>query len=159
MELLFPPMPLPEQKTKPWIFLGGSIEMGKAEDWQSYLSQRLSRHEVLFLNPRRKDWDSSWEAVAENPLFHEQVSWELNGLEKADWVLMNFVPETMSPISLLELGLRAQSGKLWVCCPQGFWRKGNVDVVCQRYEIPLYADFELFIQDLDKLFSAMFPRI
>jgi hypothetical protein len=32
--------------------------------------------------------------------------------------------------------LFAASGKLLVCCPPGYWRKGNVDVVCARYSIP-----------------------
>jgi hypothetical protein len=25
--------------------------------------------------------------------------------------------------------------KAIVCCPEGYWRKGNVDVICQRYGI------------------------
>ena len=57
---------------------------------------------------------------------------------------MYFDPKTKSPISLLELGLFAKSGKLVVCCPDGFWKKGNVDIVCQRYKV-------LKIKDLDCL--------
>ena len=34
-----------------------------------------------------------------------------------------------APITLLELGLFARSGKLIVCCPDGYWRKGNIEVV------------------------------
>ena len=48
---------------------------------------------------------------------------------------MYFDPETKSPITLLELGLYARSGKLVVCCPHGFWRRGNVDIVCDRYGV------------------------
>jgi hypothetical protein len=50
---------------------------------------------------------------------------------------MFFAPDTEAPITLLELGLFARSGKLIVCCPAGFWRRGNVEVVCVRYGIPL----------------------
>ena len=48
----------------------------------------------------------------------------------------------MSPISLLEFGLHARSGKMVVFCPEGFWRKGNVDIVCERYGIPQVEEME-----------------
>ena len=48
---------------------------------------------------------------------------------------MYFDPKTKSPISLLELGLFSRSDKLMVICPDGFWRKGNVDIVCEKYNI------------------------
>jgi hypothetical protein len=48
---------------------------------------------------------------------------------------MYFDPNTTSPISLLELGLHAKSKKMIVCCPEGFWRKGNVDIVCKTYNV------------------------
>jgi hypothetical protein len=54
-------------------------------------------------------------------------------MERADLIALYLSPGTKSPISLLELGLYASSGKLVVCCPEGFWRKGNVDIVCKRY--------------------------
>jgi len=60
------------------------------------------------------------------------VEWELSAQEAAD--LMYFAPDTRAPITLLELGLFAKK-RLFVCCPDGYWRKGNVDVVCRRYGI------------------------
>jgi len=63
------------------------------------------------------------------------VEWELNALEKANIIAMYFEPGTKSPVSLLELGLFAHTGRMIVCCPDGFWRKGNVDVVCERYGV------------------------
>ena len=119
---------------KIFVFLAGSIEMGKAEDWQTKVVKELSEFEdVIILNPRREDWDSSWEQSIENKKFVEQVEWELEAQEKADYIIMNFVKDTKSPISLLELGLFARSGKLLVCCPNEFWKKGNVDIVCRKY--------------------------
>jgi hypothetical protein len=71
-----------------------------------------------------------------NPQFKEQVEWELEGIEKARKVIMYFDPTTKSPVSLLELGLLAsKKDKTIVVCPTGFWRKGNVDIVCNRYLI------------------------
>lgn len=131
------------------VFLAGSIEMGKAEDWQTELSKRFHHMGYDVLNPRRDDWDSSWSQEFENAQFFQQVTWELNALENADLIIMYFAPETKSPISLLELGLFTQSNKISVVCPVGFWRKGNVDIVCQYYNIPLYENFETLLLDLN----------
>jgi hypothetical protein len=131
------------------VFLAGSIEMGKAEQWQERIVKALSgAGDLIVLNPRRDDWDDNWEQRADNPRFFEQVSWELDMLEAADIVIMYLAPGTKSPVSLLELGLCARSGKLKVCCPQGFWRRGNVEVVCQRNRIPLFDTLDDLLDDL-----------
>lgn len=117
------------------IFLAGSIEMGVAEDWQSKIEEELKDYNVIIFNPRRDNWDSSWEQSIHNPQFREQVEWELDHLDKADIILMYFDENTKSPISLLELGLYAASGKMILYCPEGFWRKGNVDIVATRYGV------------------------
>jgi hypothetical protein len=130
------------------IFFAGSIEMGAAEDWQETLAEHLAGYEVEILNPRREHWDSSWVQSIDNETFREQVEWELSGLEAADLVLFFFDPATKSAISLLELGLYARSGKAVVYCPDGFWRKGNVDIVCTRYNIPHYDDKKQFVDQV-----------
>ncbi|HEY1379899.1 MAG TPA: nucleoside 2-deoxyribosyltransferase domain-containing protein, partial [Gemmataceae bacterium] len=56
---------------------------------------------------------------------------------RADRIALYFAPDTRAPVTLLEFGLFARSGKLAVCCPDGYWRKGNVEVVCARYGVPL----------------------
>jgi hypothetical protein len=141
--ILTPPQNISKRDfDRPTVFLAGSIEMGKAEDWQTELSRFFFESGYTVFNPRRADWDSSWKQEYENPQFFQQVTWELNALEQANVIVMYFVPETQSPISLLELGLFAHSGKLHVVCPQGFWRKGNIEIVCDRYEIPLYDDLQ-----------------
>ena len=131
------------------VFLAGSIEMGTAEDWQTKVINALSDIEDLdILNPRRNDWDSSWEQKITNPQFYEQVNWELDCLEGSDIIFMYFSPGTQSPISLLELGLFAPD--MIVCCPEGFWRKGNVDIVCERYGNPVYENLDDAILELRK---------
>lgn len=129
---------------KPSFFLAGSIEMGVSIDWQKDMESFLSDNGYVVFNPRRDDWDSSWEQKFENPQFYQQVSWELNALDVADHILLYLVPGTKSPISLLELGLYAESRKIFVVCPEGFWRKGNVDMVCNRYDIPLFESLDAF---------------
>lgn len=128
------------------VFLAGSIEMGAAEDWQSIIPELFKDRDALtFLNPRRDDWDSSWEQKESNPQFSKQVNWEMNMLDLCDIIFMYFSPETKSPISLLELGLYADSTKMIVCCPDEFWRKGNVDIVCSRCNIPVYNTLDAAI--------------
>ena len=129
----------------PWIFLAGSIELGKAEDWQAIIAACFDTGTVL--NPRRDDWDASWEQSIDNPQFKEQVDWELTALENSDIILFYFSPGTQSPITLLELGLVTgyldpPVPQVIVCCPEGFWRKGNVDIVCERYGLMTVESLE-----------------
>jgi Nucleoside 2-deoxyribosyltransferase like len=131
------------------IFLAGSIEMGKAEDWQTLITQELEEFDIDILNPRRRDWDSSWEQKITNPQFYQQVNWELNSLDHANIIVMYLQPGTISPISLLELGLYKHKNIL-VCCPEGFHRKGNVDIVCERFAIPVYETLDDMIFELKR---------
>lgn len=130
------------------VFLAGSIEMGKAVDWQTQLTNALAHRNITILNPRRDDWDSSWEQKIENKQFKQQVDWELEALRKANLVVFFFDPKTMSPISLLELGLMAATPmkQVIVCCPDGFWRKGNVDIVCKTYHLQMAENLNELIQ-------------
>ena len=120
--------------------------MGSAPNWQSHLTERLSDLDVDIYNPRRDHWDPYLEQSASNPTFRQQVEWELNALDLVDMIAMYLAPATVSPISLLELGLHASQElltnpkKLIVCCLEGFHRKGNVDIVCERYGISQVTD-------------------
>lgn len=129
------------------IFLAGSIEMGAAENWQQKLYESLGSDWTI-INPRRDDWDSSWTQEFENPQFFQQVVWELTSLEQADLIVMYFDPATKAPISLFEMGLFLRSGKMKVVCPPGFWRKGNVEVACFMYDVPLYDSLEDLLKEM-----------
>ena len=135
------------------IFLAGSIESGAAEEWQQQVVLELARHDILILNPRRDDWDIRWKQSIRNRQFREQVEWELDAQEAADIIFMYFAPDTYSPVSLLELGLFARSRKLIVCCPDGFWRKGNVEVICARFNIALFDTLKEAIRHLKRRLS------
>ena len=144
--ILKPPAPPALAPGERSIFLAGSIEMGRAEPWQAAVEQALSAEEVAILNPRRDEWDASWEQSIHNPQFRGQVEWELAGQEAATVIAMYFAPATKAPITLLELGLFARSGKVVACCPAGYWRRGNVEVVCARYGVPLVEDIEEMVR-------------
>lgn len=136
----------------PSLFLAGSIDMGNAVDWQTRISESLKDLDVLILNPRRDDWDSSWVADISNPQFAEQVNWELDALGDVDLIVVYFDPKGQAPISLLELGLHADQNII-VCCPEGYWKRGNVQVVCQRKGIPLFETLDELIAETVKQFS------
>jgi hypothetical protein len=138
--------------SKPSIFLAGTIDMGNSVDWQAEtidMIQRFRPSHYNIFNPRRGDWDSSWEQKFENSHFYQQVNWELNAIEEADWVLLYLKGGSQSPISLLELGiLTAEPEKTIVVCEAGFWRKGNVDIVCDRYGIPMFESIKDWVVTL-----------
>ncbi len=135
MRMIKPPENIPDQ-THPSVFLAGSIEMDIAEKWQDRVTYMLKDTEWTIFNPRRDSWNSDWKQEKENYEFYNQVNWELDGLEQAHKVILYFDPKTKSPISLLELGLfGTKPNKMIVVCPEGFWRKGNIDIICERYKI------------------------
>ena len=134
------------EQLRPWIFLAGSIEMGAAENWQERIVAAFSKYTIL--NPRREPWDYSWEQSITNKQFREQVEWELQAQEDADLIIFHFDPKTKSPITLLELGLF--KSKAIVHCPEGYWRKGNIDIVCNRYKVKQVASFQDLIDNVQQ---------
>jgi hypothetical protein len=135
------------------VFLAGSIEMGAAKEWQQEaidlfdsMIQEDKRNDYLILNPRRPDWDSSWKQKYEDPQFYQQVKWELKGLQEADYVLVYFDPATKSPVTLLELG--AFYNKAIVVCSDGFWRKGNIDIFCEEFNVKQVPDLKSAVEQI-----------
>lgn len=147
------PNPIPNDFGEIKIFLGGSIEMGKAEPWQNKIVEDLAEFDVCLLNPRRDDWDSTITQRKSDPKFSQQVNWELNALDLSDIIVFYFDPKTQSPITLLELGLYADSAiltgqEVLVCCPDDFWRKGNVEIVCDKYKLSLTNSYDELLSDI-----------
>jgi hypothetical protein len=130
------------------IFLAGSIEQNTAVDWQREVTKKLDGLNVTIYNPRRDDWDANVKQDITDPTFKGQVEWELTALAAADIIFMYLDPATKSPISMLEFGMFLHSGKLIVCCPEGFWRRGNIQVCCARANVPLYDSMDFALQHL-----------
>jgi len=122
-------------ETRPTVFLGGSIEQGAATDWQQEAITGLSTVASLLFNPRRPEWDPTWEQTIDSANFNSQVNWELDAIMAADYVLLNFEAGTKSPITLQEHGICAalKPEKTFVACPPEFWRAGNVEIVSERF--------------------------
>ena len=141
------PHELEPSDLKGWttVFLAGTIDNGDSEDWQHTVAEKLAGRNPHYLlyNPRQEDWHPELEGEMEY-----QVNWELEHLEKANHILMVFLPGSSSPITLLELGLHARSGKLIVVCTSGFYRYDNVRITCERYGVPVYDSLDDAIEAL-----------
>jgi hypothetical protein len=149
--IIKPPTPISLRPGHRSVFLAGSIEMGQAEAWQAEFERAFAEDDFTILNPRRDEWEASWVQSIHNPNFREQVEWELAGQERADVIAMYFHPQTKAPITLLELGLCARSGKAIVCCPEGFWRRGNIEVVCAQYSVTMVESMAELIEKVRQM--------
>ena len=75
----------------------------------------------------------------------KQIKWEQDHLDKADVIAMILLDDSKSPISLLELGLYANTKKLIVFCTPNFYRWDNVRLTCEKYNIELVQDLHPLI--------------
>ncbi|KAF2684984.1 hypothetical protein K458DRAFT_417822 [Lentithecium fluviatile CBS 122367] len=148
-EHCMPPDPIIEQPYS--VFLAGSIEQGKAIQWQKQMADHLQDLPISIYNPRRGEWDTSATQDAGNKAFAGQVEWEMQGLARATVICFFFDHTTESRITMHELGLWAASGKVVVCCNGKFLRAGNMHLTCEEYGIPLVKEFA----ELEPLIRAM----
>ncbi|CZR69864.1 uncharacterized protein PAC_19764 [Phialocephala subalpina] len=139
-QVVFAPHPYPTDK--PIVFLSGTIHYPPATDWRVHLQSSLFHLPITLLNPVRPDWDSSWKEDINFPPFKEQVNWELGGMEASDVLAVYFGSNTEAPITLMELGLAAgkQGKRVVVACVDGYKKKGNVQVACEKYGIEVVRD-------------------
>ena len=135
------------------IFLAGTTSKVDATDWRKTLTSSLSEYSITIYNPYRADWDSTWREDANFPPYRKQVLWELDKQARADLVVVYFHRATQAPVSLLEFGLCAQvPDKVIAVCPEGYWKRGNVQIVCQKYGVEM-------LDDIGELRGAVVKRL
>lgn len=145
-----------ERNNRFTIFLGGAIDMGKAEDWQKIVEDALQEFNVLILNPRRNDWDSSWSQDPSDPNLKEQIEWELKAQDRADLRLYVFASNeeeakvAKAPITFMEFGLHAKEFCM-VCCPNGFYRKANIVHTANKYHSSVYNSLNELLTSLREI--------
>ena len=132
------------------VFLAGTTTKSSSPDWRQTLTEAVSHLPITVLNPLRLDWDHTWgpEQIS------AQVEWELDMQERADIVVVCFGPETDAPISLLELGLSARSGKAIVACHQEYSKTVNVEIVCRRFGLEFIHDDADLAESVIKKFMS-----
>ncbi len=138
------------------VFLAGTIDNGNSDDWQTDAANRVHALglNIDVYNPRRDEWDPTLgleEVVV-------QIQWELERLTNSNFVLLYFADESVSPISLLELGMileqttKNPNKQLFVVCNKQFWRHTNVVVTCHRYGIRVHSTLD---SGLNELYAAL----
>lgn len=149
IRIITPPSFITLDNSRTSVFLAGSIEMDKAEQWQQrFIDEFISQYErgssgrfVDIFNPRRANWDITAKQSIEDPVFYQQVRWELDYLEDAKVRVFYFAPDTLSPISLLEFGKFFDYPNTFLCVNSAYQRAGNLEVFANKYKIKIHRDF------------------
>lgn len=124
------------------VFLAGPTEINWRTPFLATLRGLFAAgaSNTTVYDPFQPRWDSSWREDLGDDRFRAQVAWELERQERATVVAVFFHGDSKAPVSLLELGLCARSGKAVVGCEPAYWKRGNVQAVCQRYGVPMADD-------------------
>lgn len=126
---------LPEKNSlEKYVFLAGSMDNRYFGNWRIEAVKKLETKVNVF-DPTNMDNDSLNDAEMKS-----HILWELDALAIADKILLNFLPDSKSPISLVELGLYVASKKLIVVCPKAFYKSRYVYTLCEKYNTPIFED-------------------
>lgn len=125
---------------KDYVFLAGSIDLNLDGNWRQEVTDQVG-DKVHFIDPTISGHDAMDDLQMEN-----HINWELDMLNLADKVFLNFLPESKSPISLIELGMYARTSKLIVVCPNAFFKSRYIKTLCKKYKIPLFTTVDTAIR-------------
>ena len=116
------------------IFLAGSIELGE-NGWRNKAVDHISRtwfeHEqnnesITVYDPQRnEDWSDDLE--------NEQMTWDTSMISMADYIVLHLTGSSVSPISLLEVGLFIDSPKLFLSIDDSYVRSNIVKLYYSRF--------------------------
>ena len=134
---------IPRDKKK--LFLAGSIDLHIGGNWRGEVAAQL-KEQFYFFDPTSLN-----HAILDQKGWDEHVEWELLAMEMADFILLHFLPDAKSPISLIEIGLNTREGKLIVVCPKTFYKCEYVQMLCLHYSVPLYLTLDLGIHHIQKM--------
>jgi len=155
MRVINSPQPLVLDWFETVVFLAGSIENGTAKEWHQEVIDACSNFDVTFVNPRRTTWDANDEQV-----LRKQIQWELSALDACHVAFFYFQGDTLSPISLLELGKMSETGMdLIVVCEDDFWRKVNIEETILHQcdgRVSVHSTLQEGINDLRSLLTDAF---
>jgi len=116
--------------TRHRVYLAGSTN---GYNWQGQFINRLAGLDVDVFNPRS----------LKDGIF----GWEIDHLNVATVIALHFEPEDPSPSGLLTLGMFAKTDRLIVSCPDAFYRKADVDIICEREDIHRVDTLDLLIEN------------
>lgn len=134
---------IPEKNShEKYVFLAGSIDNRYFGNWRKETAKKLETKVNVF-DPTNMKHDSLNDAEMKS-----HIIWELDALAIADKILLNFLPDSKSPISLVELGLYVASNKLIVVCPKEFYKSRYVFTLCEKYNTPIFENLNKALVEL-----------
>ncbi|CAM1372061.1 nucleoside 2-deoxyribosyltransferase domain-containing protein [Tenacibaculum xiamenense] len=133
-----------QANSKKLVFLAGSMCIDKEDDWRKNVIKNFA-NVFDFIDPTNENHN-----LLNDSQMEHHINWELEGLELSDIILMNLLPESKSPISMVELGLYARSNKLIICCPENFYQYRYIKTLAKKYNVALFTELEKGIQHLKK---------
>ena len=77
------------------------------------------------------------EPSLENPEFVQTIQWRLQMMDISDFVFLNLMNKSVSPVPVLEFGSLLTSGKLVVRCGEKYQIYSQVRMYCEKYGVPL----------------------
>lgn len=113
------------------IFLAGSMDHKQEGSWRDTISAEFGAYSIFDPTNNNHDHLNTKE-------MKRHINWELDALQLSDMILLNFLPNAQSPISLVELGMYIRSNKLIVICPQEFYKSNYVHTLCKKYNTPIF---------------------
>lgn len=122
--------------TRHRVYLSGAMT---GEDWQSKFTNELDSLRVDVFSPR---YPSSHTVTPPDGLFE----WEIDHMSIANVIAFNFIPDEDCSSALIALGMYAKTDRIIVCCPDGFFKKGDIDALCNREDIPQVDSLDLLIK-------------
>ena len=123
-------------KERAYLFLAGSMNNNSTNNWRNKIIKILG-NSFNYLDPTNSNHDK-----LDKQQMKTHVEWELNAMEMADIILLNFLPKALSPISLVELGMYVASKKLIVVCPKEFYKSSYVNTLCEKYNTPIFLKMD-----------------
>ena len=123
-----PSLYLPPSGAK--IFLAGSIDCDNDEHWRKQITEHIktewfeqteNNESITIYSPRRED---GWSFDLEN----EQAAWDISMMNNADYIILHLTGESLSPVSLLELGTFSSNPKLYFSVNDDYVRKNIAEL-------------------------------
>lgn len=145
------------------IFLTGTV--GEGIDWQDGFIKLLNEmsetedykdYNFLVINPQIEV--SNPEISLDNPEFIEKTQWELEMIDKADFIFCNILKKSTSESAIRTLLLELKSQKIIVRCPSENIRYPLIKVLCESYNVPVLGAMATMPEILSTAFSAI-PRL
>lgn len=137
-----------KEKGKEYFFLAGSIDYHLQSNWRQEIINKTGSS-VHFFDPTRIDHNE-----LSNFKMKEHIKWELDALDISDKIILNFLPNAKSPISLVELGMYVSTSKLIVICPNEFYQSRYIKVLCNKHKTSIFNTINEAVQYLSENYET-----